>query len=94
MMPVNHQVGLSSRDRRAAIERRRRKISAIHQLNGYGDDENINLRLNKNESVGVWDGQTFYDELDGTNRPDRDLTIADSVSLRICPGTTNLARRR
>jgi len=42
----------------------------------------------------LWDGQTFYDELDGTSRPDRDFfNIADSVSLWICPGTTNLASR-
>ncbi len=39
----------------------------------------------------LWDGRTFYDEIDGTSRPSRDFfTIADAVSLWVCSGTATL----
>ena len=39
----------------------------------------------------LWDGTTFFDELDGTSYPERDFfNLADAVSLWICPGTASL----
>jgi hypothetical protein len=39
----------------------------------------------------LWDGQTFFDELEGISNPQRDFfNVADAVSLWICPGTALL----
>lgn len=41
----------------------------------------------------LWDGRTFFDEAALISTPDRDFfTMADAVSLWICPGTAMLPR--
>ena len=43
--------------------------------------------------VDLWDGSTFFDEVVGVSRPDRDFfNIADAVSLSLCQGNAVLPK--
>ncbi len=52
---------------------------------------NLDQRTRALGHADLWDGRTFYDEIDNTSSPERDFfKIADAVSLWVCPGNATL----
>ncbi|GEN60088.1 hypothetical protein ANI02nite_19720 [Acetobacter nitrogenifigens DSM 23921 = NBRC 105050] len=43
--------------------------------------------------IDPWDGVTFFDEINGISRPDRNFfNVADGMALRLAPGKANMPR--
>ncbi len=54
-------------------------------------DLNADNRTRALGHADLWDGSTFYDEIDGTSNAQRDFfTVANAVSLWICTGDATL----